>query len=60
LEIWMVQTPAGNRPLSKAILEWLKGNYGNVNGGWAYTIAYIAVWWLLLWALYRKRWFLKV
>ena len=60
LEIWTVDTPLGNKPLSKAILEGLKGNYGNVTGGWTYTIAYIAVWWLMLWALYRKRWFLKV
>jgi predicted acyltransferase len=60
LQIIVVQTKSGSQNLQKAIIEWLKGNYGNVPGGWAYTGAYIFFWWLVLWVLYQRKLFLRV
>jgi predicted acyltransferase len=60
LQIVFVQTSSGARNLQKAIIEWLKGNYGNVPGGWAYTGIYIFFWWLVLWILYQRKLFLRV
>jgi predicted acyltransferase len=33
---------------------------GRYAGGWAYTISYMAIVWIVLWVLYRKKWFLRV
>jgi predicted acyltransferase len=52
----------GGRTLDgeQAIQRWFYDHAGRVTGGWLYTVGYIAVWWLVLLFLYRKRWFLKV
>ena len=33
---------------------------GRYWGGWAYTVSYVLVVWLVLWVLYMKKWFLRV
>jgi predicted acyltransferase len=57
---WIVATTKGNLPVQEAFLDWLKGNYGSISGGWVYTGSYIALWWLVLLALYRMRFFVRV
>lgn len=39
-----------------ALASWL----GPLNGSLGYALANIALWWIVLYALYRRRWFLKV
>ena len=46
--------------LEDALHEYFYQSFGRINGGWAYTFAYIAVWWCVLLVLYRKKWFLRV
>jgi len=49
---------------STSVQQWwtdlLKAHLGNVPGGWTYTIVYIAVWWIILWQLYRRELFVRV
>jgi predicted acyltransferase len=59
-EVVLVQTASGSQTVQKAILDWLKGSYGSVGGGWAYTGLYIFFWWVVLWILYRRKLFLRV
>jgi predicted acyltransferase len=46
--------------LENGIRQWFYGEWGRINGGCAYTLAYIAVWWCVLWFLYKRRLFLRV
>jgi predicted acyltransferase len=58
---WTWKMPDGSRlPLQQAMLHALTVHLGRTAGGWAYTLAYVAVWWLVLLALYRRRVFLRV
>jgi predicted acyltransferase len=61
LQEWHVNAAGGQ----ESLLQWLLDRCvalasGRVPGGWLYSAAYILVWWLLLWQLYRKRLFLRV
>ncbi len=47
-------------PLEAALKNTLFETLGREPGGWTYTLGYIAVWWLILWGLHRKRWYLRV
>jgi predicted acyltransferase len=40
--------------------EWALKALHISTGGWARSLAYIAVWWVVLWVLYRKKLFLRV
>ncbi len=60
LQTWMVNTPAGPASAQRVFIDSCKGTFGPVGGGWAYTLAYMAIWWAVLWLLYRKRWLLRV
>jgi len=61
LQEWRWTMPDGSHlPLQQAFLHWCYGQAGHVGGGWLYTGIYIAVWWVVLLALYRKRLFLRV
>lgn len=58
---WHVNVPGhGAVPVLQRILDVTVEHLGRVPGGWLYTIGYIAVWWLVLWQLYRKKLFLRV
>jgi len=41
-------------------LAFFTAYIGRVNSGWLYTIIYILFWWLILWILYKKKWFIRV
>jgi len=46
--------------LHTVVLDPLGGAVGPVAAGWIYTASVIVVWWLLLFALYRRRVFIRV
>ncbi len=61
LQEWTVRMSDGNRvSLIDAALKACVHSYGRINGGWVYTGGYIAVWWLVMLHLYRKKIFFKV
>lgn len=61
LQKWQVPVAHGKTvPLLQHFLDILVNYLGKIPGGWLYTIAYIAVWWVILWQLYRKKIFLRV
>ena len=61
LQQWQVTAAQGK---TESVLLWFLdrcvGLAGRVPGGWLYTAAYIAVWWVVLWDLHRRRIFLRV
>lgn len=61
LQKWQFAVPGhGSVPILQHWLDVLVAQFGRVPGGWIYTIAYIVVWWLILWQLYRRKLFLRV
>jgi predicted acyltransferase len=60
LQGWTVMTSAGRTTVESALQNTCYAAAGRVNGGWLYTLGYIAVWWTFLYYLYRKQWFLRV
>jgi predicted acyltransferase len=60
LQVWVTPTAKGNLPLQQAFLNWLRASYGLIQGGWLYTGTYIAICWLVLWVLYRRRLFVRI
>ena len=62
VKVWLLQSikvrPDMN--LQDTWLEWLKQMTNPVMGGWLYTLIYIALTWLLLLILYRRKLFLRV
>jgi len=60
-KIWVLQGwSLGGQNLQKLWLNALVSLSGPITGGWLYTLSYIAVWWLVLLWLYRRRVFLRV
>lgn len=60
-KVWVLQGwNLGQQSLQQAWLAWHIRTLGPVLGGWAYTLLYIALWWLVLWWFYRKKIFLRV
>ncbi|MCL5104969.1 MAG: DUF5009 domain-containing protein [Armatimonadetes bacterium] len=49
-----------SEPISQWLVDFFVAHTGRIAGGWLYTATYIAVWWLILLVLYRKKWFLRV
>lgn len=47
-------------PLQTALLHASVAHWGRVEGGLVYTACYVLFWWLMLFAMYRKRIFLRV
>ena len=61
VKIWVLQDwRVGGQSLQNAALAQLTILFGRVAGSWAYTLAYILAWWLVLFWLYRKRLFWRV
>ncbi len=58
--VWKTGPAKAQLTLQDATLNWFVVHLGRVPGGWFYTIAYIASWWLVLWGLYRRKIFLRV
>jgi len=65
VKLWVLQRwHVGGKGHSAPVLQWwldaCKAHLGPVPGGWVYTIFYVAVWWVVLWQLYRRKWFVRV
>lgn len=60
LQSWTVNLNGARVSLQQAWLNWHISLSGPVIGGWAYTLAYIALWWLVLLWFYHKKLFLRV
>jgi predicted acyltransferase len=46
--------------LINAVMLVPKGAMGPRLGGWTFTVAFVAVWWVILDWMYRRKWFWKV
>ena len=58
---WSVPVAQGRSlSLHSAVLDPLGQRVGPVQAGWMYTLAVMGLWWLVLFALYRKRLFIRV
>ena len=61
LDILRVWTWPGTRvPLEQAFLHTAIRRWGHVEGGWIYTLGYIAACWVFVAVLYRRKIFLRV
>lgn len=61
LQQWRHQLPGGQEvSLQQAAVAYLNAHFGMVLGGWIYTIAFITLWWLVLFYLYRRKIFIRV
>lgn len=62
-KLWVLQrwhVGHGSMSVQQWWMNLLKTHLGSVGGGWTYTIVYIAVWWVVLWQLYRRKLFVRV
>ena len=61
LQEWQVRVGPGQLvPVLQWWLDFWVAHAGRIAGGWLYTLSYLAVWWGVLWHLYRKQLFLRV
>lgn len=61
LQEWQHRAAGGQSvSLQQAILDYLGARAGPLTGAWIYTLGFIACWWLILLALYRRRIFIRV
>lgn len=60
LQNWQVSTGSTSLSFEQWLLNTDKALLGPFAGSWCYTLGYIAVWWGVLWVLYRNKWFLRV
>ncbi len=60
LEEWRVVAGDTSLPLREALWRWPDSHLGEVAGSWAYTGTYLFFWWLVLYWMYRRKWFWKV
>lgn len=62
LQGWGIYGPPGSASpsLQEALIGFLTSFWGPTWGGWAYTIGYVVVWWLVFYGLHRKGLFLKI
>jgi predicted acyltransferase len=58
LQVWV--WPGTKDTLFQSILTAYYDEWGRVKGGWLYTLTYMAVFWLMLLYLYRRKLFLRV
>ncbi|HZH99436.1 MAG TPA: hypothetical protein VEX38_10735 [Fimbriimonadaceae bacterium] len=58
LQVW--QVPGTGETVAAWMVHSTKALWGPVLGGWLYMLGYVAIWWLVLWGLYRKGLFLRV
>ncbi|HEY3416023.1 MAG TPA: heparan-alpha-glucosaminide N-acetyltransferase domain-containing protein [Armatimonadota bacterium] len=60
LEQWHMKYQGHLATVEEWLLATLKGHYGNIHGGWLFTLGIMAFWWIILWLLYRKKVFIRV
>jgi len=61
----LMKVPVSNGTDTIVIKTWIYQNWfssfaGNMNGSLLFAIANIVLWWLILYYMYRRRWFLKI
>jgi predicted acyltransferase len=61
----LVKTSVGSGKDAVSIKTWIYNNLfsacaGNMNGSLLFAIANLLLWWLVLYFMYRRRWFLKI
>lgn len=57
---WHIGKPGNIMHVDQWLLHAAKVHYGPLTGGWVFTWGYIFAWWLVLWLLYWRKWFLRV
>lgn len=61
----LMKTPIGNGTDAMSVKTWIYQNWfsgwaGDLNGSLLFAIANIILWWVILYGMYRRRWFLKI
>ncbi|WP_322744566.1 acyltransferase family protein [Cuspidothrix issatschenkoi] len=61
----LMKTPIGNGTDAMSVKTWIYRNWfsawaGDLNGSLFFAIANVILWWVILYAMYRRRWFLKI
>jgi predicted acyltransferase len=61
----LMKTPIGNGTDAISVKTWIYQNWfsgwaGDLNGSLLFAIANIILWWVILYGMYRRRWFLKI
>lgn len=59
LQVWTVPYSGAKLTISDAWLRAMTDRYGQVGGGWAYTVEYIAAAWLILAFMRWRNWYLR-
>jgi predicted acyltransferase len=60
-KVLLLNTPRiGGRPVIDMILQILKASLGPWLGGWTFTVLFIAIWWVILDQMYRRKMFWKL
>ncbi|MDZ7384848.1 MAG: DUF5009 domain-containing protein [candidate division KSB1 bacterium] len=60
LQEWQVQVGGTTMSVREALWRWLDSVLGATAASWTYTCAYVLVWWLILYWMYRRRIFWKI
>lgn len=61
----LMKTPIGNGTDAISVKTWIYQNWfsawaGDLNGSLLFAIANIILWWVILYGMYRRRWFFKI
>lgn len=61
----LMKTPIGNGTDAMSVKTWIYQNWfsawaGDLNGSLLFAIANVILWWVILYGMYRRRWFLKI
>jgi predicted acyltransferase len=61
----LIKTPIGNGTNAISVKTWIYQNWfsawaGDLNGSLLFAIANVILWWVILYGMYRRRWFLKI
>jgi predicted acyltransferase len=61
----LMKTPIGNGTNAISVKTWIYQNWfsawaGDLNGSLLFAIANIILWWVILYGMYRRRWFFKI
>ncbi|MFM7364932.1 MAG: acyltransferase family protein [Cuspidothrix sp.] len=61
----LMKTPIGNGTEAISVKTWIYQHWfsawaGDLNGSLLFAIANIILWWIILYGMYRRRWFLKI
>jgi predicted acyltransferase len=60
LILQQVRWPGSESTIEQGLQDAAYGSFGRVGGGWVYTVGYLVVWWVVLYGLHRKGWYLRL